>query len=86
MLNELVIKNTTTKKTRPSFSLRKDFTYHKAESHYKKRKTFHYEVLSKLCRNLGFLINFSLVLSTLRRQKDNSKFRKGLSRLFKFLS
>ena len=72
MLNELVIKNTTTKKTRPSFSLRRDFTYQKAESHYKKTKTFHYEVLSKLCRNLEFLINFSLVLSTLR--------------LFKFLS
>ena len=73
MLNELVIKNTTTKKTRPSFSLRRDFTYQKAESHYKKTKTFHYEVLSRLCRNLEFLINFSLVLSTLRRQKDNSK-------------
>ena len=82
MFNELVIKNTSVKKIGPFLSLWKSFIRLTAKSYYEKIEPF----TIKLYRNnkLNFLVNFNLILATLKRSKRKPKLSKGCSTRFSF--
>ena len=82
MFNELVIKNTSVKKIGPFLSLWKSFIRLAAKSYYEKIEPF---TIKLYCNNkLNFLVNFNLILATLKRPKGKPKLSKGCSTRLSF--
>ena len=79
MLNEPVTKNIPIKKIRPFFVFMEVVHLPRSQVSLQEDKKFRYKVLNK-CFN--FLVNFSLILSALKRSQGKSKLIKVCSRLF----
>ena len=81
MFNELVIKKAPIEKLRPFFVFKEDIHLSQSQVSLQEGKTFRYKFLGNFYRN-NSLVNFNLILSTLKISLAKSKLIKKCLMLF----